>query len=123
MSAAIAGTLSAVGGFAWSARRTSLDGFDPRTTREAGSILVWGANPSASAPHQHERWLPESPGQVIVVDPVRTPRVRGADLHLQPFPGSDAALAFALIPTIHLEGLCDRELLARHAIGFDELEP
>jgi anaerobic selenocysteine-containing dehydrogenase len=86
-------------------------------------IVVWGANPSASAPHQHEHWLPESPGQVIVVDPVRTPTARDADLHLQPFPGSDAALAFALLGTIHREGLCDRELLAHYAIGFEELEP
>ena len=76
---------------------TSIDGFDPRTARDSGCIVVWGANPSASAPHQHEHWLPESPAQVIVVDPVRTPTAREADLHLQPFPGSDAALAFALL--------------------------
>src|SRR5205807_1340024 len=43
--------------------------------------------------------------------------------HLQPFPGSDAALAFALLGTIHSAGLCDREFLARHTVGFDELEP
>jgi anaerobic selenocysteine-containing dehydrogenase len=102
---------------------TSLDGFDPRTARDAACILVWGANPSASAPHQHEQWLPESPGRVIVVDPVRTPTARAADLHLQPFPGSDAALAFALLGSIHRKGLCDRELVARCTIGFDELEP
>jgi anaerobic selenocysteine-containing dehydrogenase len=102
---------------------TSLDGFDPRTARDAGCILVWGANPFASAPHQHEHWLPESPGRVIVVDPVRTPTARNADLHLQPFPGSDAALAFALLGTIQREELCDRQLLAEHAVGFDELEP
>ncbi len=102
---------------------TSMDGFDPRTAQDAACILVWGANPSASAPHQHEHWLPESPARVVVVDPVRTPTAREADLHLQPFPGSDAALAFALLGTIHREGLCDRDLVARCTIGFDELEP
>jgi anaerobic selenocysteine-containing dehydrogenase len=102
---------------------TSEDGFDPRTARDSACILVWGANPSASAPHQHEHWLPESPARVVVVDPVRTPTAREADLHLQPFPGSDAALAFALLGTIRAEGLCDRDLLARCAVGFDELEP
>jgi anaerobic selenocysteine-containing dehydrogenase len=102
---------------------TSVDGFDPRTARESGCILVWGANPYASAPHQHEQWLPESPARVIVVDPVRTPTARDADLHLQPFPGSDSALAFALLGTVHREGLCDRELLARCTLGFEELEP
>ncbi len=102
---------------------TSLDGFDPRTAHDSACILVWGANPSASAPHQHEHWLRESPARVIVVDPVRTPTARDADLHLQPFPGSDAALAFALLGTIHSEGLCERELLAQRTIGFEELEP
>jgi anaerobic selenocysteine-containing dehydrogenase len=102
---------------------TSLDGFDPRTTRDSRCILVWGANPSASAPHQHEHWLPESPARVIVVDPVRTPTAQAADLHLQPFPGSDAALAFAMLGMIHREQLADASLLAEHTLGFDELEP
>ena len=101
---------------------TSMDGFDPRTARDSACIMVWGASPSASAPHQHEHWLPESPANVIVVDPVGTPTAREADLHLQPFPGSDAALAFALLGTIHSAGLCDREFLARHTVGIDELE-
>ena len=73
--------------------------------------MVWGANPSASAPHAHDHWLPEAPGTVIVVDPIRTPTAQQADLHLQPFPGSDAALAFAMLHVIVRDGLADRELL------------
>jgi anaerobic selenocysteine-containing dehydrogenase len=102
---------------------TSEDGFDPRTARDAACILVWGANPSASAPHQHEHWLPEAPGAVVVVDPVRTPTARDADLHLQPFPGSDAALAYAIAHVIRREGLLDEALLESCCVGFDELEP
>jgi anaerobic selenocysteine-containing dehydrogenase len=102
---------------------TSLDGFDPRSAADAACILVWGANPSASAPHQHEHWLPEAPGRVIVIDSIRTASARQADLHLQPFPGSDAALAFAIAHVIGRDGLLDHELLREHAIGWDELEP
>ena len=102
---------------------TSVDGFDPRTARDAACIAVWGANPSASAPHAHSQWLPESPARVIVVDPVRTETAAAADLHLQPFPGSDAALAFALLHVIRRDGLADRDFLFRHAVGWDELEP
>jgi anaerobic selenocysteine-containing dehydrogenase len=102
---------------------TSLDGFDPRTARDAAAILVWGANPSASAPHQHDHWLPEAPGKVIVVDSVRTPTAAAADLHLAPFPGSDAALAFALLHVIVRDGLTDPALLAEHTVGYEELEP
>jgi anaerobic selenocysteine-containing dehydrogenase len=102
---------------------TSLVGFDPLTARDSGCILVWGANPSASAPHAHEHWLPEAPGAVLVVDPVRTPTAEAADLHLQPFPGSDAALAFALLHVIEREGLVDESFVREHTVGWEELEP
>jgi anaerobic selenocysteine-containing dehydrogenase len=102
---------------------TSVTGFDPRTARDAACILVWGANPSASAPHAHDHWLPEAPGRVVVVDPVRTPTAARADLHLQPFPGSDAALAFAMLHVIVRDGHADLDLLERHTVGWDELSP
>jgi anaerobic selenocysteine-containing dehydrogenase len=101
---------------------TSLVGFDPLTARDSACILVWGANPSASAPHAHDHWLPESPARVIVVDPVRTPTAQAADLHLQPFPGSDAALAFALLHVIARDGLVDVGFVGEHTVGWDELE-
>jgi anaerobic selenocysteine-containing dehydrogenase len=102
---------------------TSLQGFDPRAARDACSILVWGANPSASAPHQHEHWLSEAPGTVIVVDPLRTDTARRADLHLRPRPGSDAALAFALIHVLWRDGMLDREFIDSHTSGYEELLP
>jgi anaerobic selenocysteine-containing dehydrogenase len=102
---------------------TSLVGFDPLTAGDSACILVWGANPSASAPHAHDHWLPESPARVIVVDPVRTPTAEAADLHLQPFPGSDAALAFAVLLVFAREELVDVGFVGGHTIGWDELEP
>lgn len=96
-------------------------GFDPRTAKDAKCILVWGANPAASAPHQHKHWLKESPAKVIVVDPVRHPTAAEADLHLQPFPGSDAALAFAMLNVLQRAGKIDRAFLDAHALGWDEL--
>lgn len=98
-------------------------GFDPRTAKDAKCILVWGANPFASAPHQHKHWLKESPAKVIVIDPVRHPTAEAADLHLQPFPGSDAALAFAMLHVLVREARIDRKFLRDHTIGWDELEP
>jgi len=102
---------------------TSVDGFDPRTARDAACIIVWGANPHASAPHAHDYWLPEAPGQVIVIDPIRTPTAARADIHLQPFPGSDAALAFALLHVIRRDHLIDEAFIAAHVYGWEELEP
>jgi anaerobic selenocysteine-containing dehydrogenase len=98
-------------------------GFDPRTAKDASCILVWGANPSASAPHQHKHWLKEAKAKKIVIDPVRHPTAADADLHLQPFPGSDAALAFAMLHVLVREDRIDRTFLAEHTIGWAELEP
>ena len=50
-----------------------------------------------------------------MVDPVRTPTAAAADLHLQPFPGSDAALAFALVHVLARDGFLDERFLA--AVG------
>lgn len=101
----------------------SVLGFDPRTAKDANCILVWGANPSASAPHQHKHWLKETPAKVIVIDPVRHATAAEAYLHLQPFPGSDAALAFAMLHVMLREGRVDRRFLAEYTVGWDELEP
>ena len=96
-------------------------GFDPRTAADSACILVWGANPSHSAPHAHRYWLTESPATVIVVDPLRTESAAQADLHLQPRPGSDAALAFSLLHVLHRDGLFDTDFIARHTLGGEEL--
>jgi anaerobic selenocysteine-containing dehydrogenase len=100
---------------------TSLVGFDPRTASKAASILVWGANPSASAPHQDEHWLREAGCPVIVVDPLRTTTAARADLHLQPRPGSDAALALAMVHVLDRDGLVDRPFIERCTVGYPEL--
>ena len=101
---------------------TSLEGFDPRTSERSDCVLVWGANPSATAPHVQEHWLAPQRGTVIVVDPIRTDSAKAADIHLQPRPGSDAALAFGMLHVIFAEALADRAFLAAHALGGDELE-
>lgn len=102
---------------------TSTNGFDPRTAKDAACIMVWGANPSASAPHRHKYWLKETPAKVVVIDPVRHETAAQADLHLQPFPGSDAALAYGLIHVLVAENLIDRSFIAAHTVGWNELAP
>lgn len=102
---------------------TALDGFDPRTARDTACLVVWGANPAASGPHAYADWLREAPGKVVVIDPVRTPTAQSADLHLQPFPGSDAALAFALLHVLWRDGLVDDGFVRAHTVGWEELVP
>lgn len=96
-------------------------GFDPRTARDSSCILVWGANPSHSAPHAHKHWLPDSPARLIVIDPVRTETARQADLHLQPRPGTDAALAYSLLHVLKREGCFDNAFIDAHTTGAGEI--
>jgi len=101
---------------------SSLTGFDPRTAADSGCITVWGANPSATAPHAHDQWLQEAPGKIVVVDPIRTPTASIADLHLQPHPGTDAALAFAIMHVLRRDGFVDEPFIERHTVGWAQLE-
>ena len=99
----------------------SLCGFDPKTATDSNCIVVWGANPSASAPHFHEHWLVESPAKIVVIDPVLHDTARAADIHLRPFPGTDAALAFAIAHVLERDHCLDDAFIEHHTIGFSEL--
>ena len=114
---------NAAGHVAWHLQfGNSIMGFDPRTAKDAACILVWGANPSHSAPHAHEHWLRESPAKIVVIDPIRTETAASADLHLQPRPGTDAALAFSLLHCLKAAGRFDDAYIAAHTSGYEEIE-
>lgn len=102
---------------------TSGVGFDPKTAAHSRCIVVWGANPSHSAPHMHKHWLRETPARVIAIDPIRHETAAQAHLHLQPYPGTDAALAFALMHVARRDGLIDRAFIRARVLGWEELEP
>jgi len=102
---------------------SSMDGFDPRTADDSQCIVVWGGNPSACAPHIDQHWLQPATAKVIVVDPIRTPTAANADLHVQLYPGSDAALAFGVMHVLHRNGLLDKAFIDGHTSGFEQLLP
>jgi anaerobic selenocysteine-containing dehydrogenase len=100
----------------------SLRGFDPRASDVANCILIWGANPSACAPHTDKHWLGETRAQKIVIDPICHPTAARARLHLQLRPGTDAALAFALLHVLAREGRIDRCFIEQNVIGWNAVE-
>jgi anaerobic selenocysteine-containing dehydrogenase len=65
----------------------------------AGTILLWGHNPSATSPSVARAIgaARRRGARLIVVDPRRVPLAGRADLHLQGRPGTDGAIALALI--------------------------
>ncbi len=93
----------------------------PRLTSESRFILIWGHNPAETNVHQWRLILDaqERGARIAVVDPRSTDSTDAADLHVQPRPGTDAALALGMARIIVDEGLEDAPFLARHATGFE----
>ncbi|MFY1596479.1 molybdopterin oxidoreductase family protein [Micromonospora sp. WMMD737] len=87
----------------------------------ADTLLLVGANPAETMPPL-VRWLTaqrERGGRLIVVDPRVTATARQADLHLQPLPGTDLAVANALLHIALTEGWVDRDYVAARTTGFE----
>ncbi|HEX6878074.1 MAG TPA: molybdopterin oxidoreductase family protein [Nocardioidaceae bacterium] len=80
-----------------------------------GSNLVETMPPAA----RHLDRLRERGGRVVVVDPRRTPTAERADLHVQPTPGTDLALALGVLHAVVAGGWVDREYVDRRTSGFD----
>ncbi|MER7165844.1 molybdopterin oxidoreductase family protein [Micromonospora sp. NPDC000207] len=90
---------------------------------QAQTLLLVGANPAETMPPlmRHLAAMRERGGRLIVVDPRVTATARQADLHLQPLPGTDLAVANALLHVALVEGRLDRAYLAGRTTGFDEV--
>src|SRR6202041_1990609 len=56
----------------------------------------------------------ERGAKLVVVDPYRTGTAETADLHLAPLPGTDGALACAVMHVLFKEGYADRAYMARY---------
>ncbi|GAB7039857.1 molybdopterin oxidoreductase family protein [Catenuloplanes niger JCM 9533] len=90
---------------------------------EADTLLLVGANVAETMP-PFGRWLADQKargGTLIVVDPRATPTAKQATLHLQPTPGTDLAIANALLHVALTEGLLDKDYLAERTTGFDDV--
>ncbi|HEY96843.1 MAG TPA: molybdopterin-dependent oxidoreductase [Dehalococcoidia bacterium] len=87
-------------------------------------VVLWGHNPHASLRHRAWWVIPaakENGAKLIVIDPRRTPFAREADVHVQPRPGSDGALALGIMNVIISEELYDKAFVDKWTEGFDKL--
>lgn len=86
-------------------------------------LLVWGTNPPSTWPHFASQIMDarQRGAGLIVVDPYLSETVAKADIWLQLKPGTDTALALAMLHVIIGEGLHDRLFVDSWTIGFDRL--
>ncbi|RPJ77892.1 MAG: hypothetical protein EHM13_15360, partial [Acidobacteria bacterium] len=93
----------------------------PRLTLDSRFIVVWGHNPAETNVHQMRLIIEaqERGARLAVIDPRSTDTSDAADLHLQPRPGTDAALALGVARVIERAGLCDDDFLGAWTTGAD----
>ncbi len=89
-------------------------------------VLVWGHNPLNSGPDGElpfhtRRLMAAGKTKYIVVDPRRTKTAAQAAVWCQVRPGTDDALALAMINVIIAEGLYDKPFVEKWTYGFEQL--
>jgi len=99
------------------------EGMETEAYAHARLILIWGSNTLTSNLHlwpfvQQAR---KAGGRVIVIDPANTRTAQAADEWIGIRPGTDGALALALMHVIIGEGLHDADYVQRYTVGFEQL--
>jgi anaerobic selenocysteine-containing dehydrogenase len=92
-------------------------GVDGREMAKSDLIVVWGGNPVSTQVNvmTHIAKARKDRGaKLVVIDPYRTGTAEIADLHLAPLPGTDGALACAVMHVLFKEGYADRAYMARY---------
>jgi anaerobic selenocysteine-containing dehydrogenase len=96
---------------------------EPEQFRHSRLIIAWGANILGTNVHLWP-FIVEARRQgakFYVIDPHRNRTAAAADKHFAIHPGSDTALALAMMHVIVGENLHDADYIARHTEGFDVL--
>lgn len=98
-------------------------GVDPESLVHSKFILIWAANIMSTNLHLWP-YIAEAKkrgAKVVVVDPVRTRTARAASQHISIRPGTDGALALAMMHVIINEGLTDDDYIEKYTLGYAEL--
>jgi anaerobic selenocysteine-containing dehydrogenase len=109
----------------WLAGVGAKRGVDGREMAKSDLIVVWGGNPVSTQVNvmAHVATARKERGaKLVVVDPYRTATAEQADMHLAPLPGTDGALACAVMHLLLKEGYADHGYMARYTDDPDGLE-
>lgn len=97
----------------------------PIEEMDSNLYILWGHNPDQSDyPLKFAiRRNVKKGSKVIVIDPKRIPIADNAHMYLQIRPGTDGALALAMLHIIVKEHLYDANFVAKYTYGFEKLVP
>jgi len=100
----------------WTVGIGSKRGADPRSIADSELIVVWGGNPVNTQVNlmHHIATAKKRGAKLVVIDPYLTGTAKQADMHIMLRPGSDGALATAMMHVLLNDGFADHEYLAQH---------
>ncbi|HWV11397.1 MAG TPA: molybdopterin-dependent oxidoreductase, partial [Pseudomonas sp.] len=98
-------------------------GVDPESFIHSKYIVIWACNSvSTNLHHWHIVKEAQKKGaKVVVIDSYASKTAKEADWHLAPKPGTDGALAMAMMNVIISEGLVDQDYVDNYTVGYKEL--
>src|SRR5436305_1361099 len=99
-------------------------GTDTELFARAKYIIAWGANIHGNNVHLWP-FIEEARrngAKLVVIDPYKTRTARCADWYLPINPGTDVALALAMMHVIINENLYDADYVSRYTLGFEQLK-
>ncbi|PZU92493.1 MAG: dehydrogenase [Chelatococcus sp.] len=102
-----------------------LAGPDPREIAKSDCVVIWGTNAvhtQVNVMNHAIKARKERGAKIVAIDIYRNATLDQADLALVLKPGTDAALACAVMHVLFRDGHADRDYLARYADAPDELE-
>jgi anaerobic selenocysteine-containing dehydrogenase len=102
-----------------------LVGPDPREMAVSDCVVIWGTNAVSTQVNvmtHAVRARKERGAKIVVVDVYDNPTMKQADVKLILKPGTDGALACAVMHVLFREGLADRAYLERHTDDSAGLE-
>ncbi len=108
----------------WEAGVGKKRGVDLREIDEHSDlVIIWGGNPVNTQVNvmTHAMTAKRRGATLVVVDPYRTGTAERADIHLALRPGTDGALACAVMHVLFREGFADWDYLRRYTDCPDEL--
>ena len=103
----------------------TLHGADPREMRVSDAVVIWGTNPVSTQINvmTHAVHARKTRGaKIVVVDTYRTETAKQADMFLCVKPGTDGALACAVMHILFRDGHADRAYLEQYTDCPRELE-
>ena len=90
---------------------------------ESKLILIWGSNSIASNLHfwRHVQTAKRHGAKVVCIDPRKTETAEKCHEHIALRPGTDSALAFALMHELIVSDCLDHGYIANHTLGWEAL--